>query len=124
MDLFITVPRDLSRVKAKVFFNLTKRQIICFGLAALIGVPSFFLLKAVTGTTIAMFGMMTITMPCFLFAMYEKNGQPLEVILKQIVQAKFLRPKLRVYQTKNQYSVTNRTAVKQEERWSENKKKQ
>ena len=61
MNLYIPVPRDLSRVKAKVFFNLTKRQIICFGLAALIGVPSFFLLKAVIGTTIAMFGMMAIT---------------------------------------------------------------
>lgn len=123
MNLYIPVPRDLSRVKAKVFFNLTKRQIICFGLAALIGVPSFFLLKTVIGTTIAMFGMMAITMPCFLFAMYEKNGQPLEVILKQIVQTKFVRPKIRVYQTKNQYAAMRERAVRQEER-SEKKKKQ
>ena len=42
---YIPVPRDLSRVKSKVFFNLTKRQLLCFGGAALIGVPVFFLMK-------------------------------------------------------------------------------
>lgn len=31
MAFYVSVPRDLSRVKTKVFFNLTKRQIICFG---------------------------------------------------------------------------------------------
>ena len=47
MAAYISVPRDLTRVKTKVFLNLTKRQLICFGLAALIGVPSFFLIKSV-----------------------------------------------------------------------------
>ena len=45
MAAYIPVPRDLTRVKTKVFFNLTKRQLICFGAGALMGVPSFFLLK-------------------------------------------------------------------------------
>lgn len=36
MAAYIPVPRDLTRVKTKVFFNLTKRQLICFGSAALI----------------------------------------------------------------------------------------
>lgn len=31
MAAYIPVPRDLTRVKSKVFFNLTKRQLICFG---------------------------------------------------------------------------------------------
>ena len=47
MNAYVPVPRDLSRVKTKIFLNLTKRQIICFGVAALLGVPSFFLLKAI-----------------------------------------------------------------------------
>ena len=42
---YISVPRDLTKVKSKVMFNLTKRQLICFGMAVLIGVPSFFLMK-------------------------------------------------------------------------------
>ena len=44
---YISVPRDLTKVKSKVMFNLTKRQLICFSVAALIGVPSFFLISAV-----------------------------------------------------------------------------
>ena len=42
MASYISVPRDLSKVKTKVFMNLTKRQILCFGAGALIGVPVFF----------------------------------------------------------------------------------
>ena len=44
-------------------------------------------------------------MPFFFFAMYEKNGQPLEVILRHMIQAVFLRPKVRPYQTHNDYTV-------------------
>lgn len=77
MAAYIPVPRDLTRVKSKLFFNLTKRQLLCFGTAALIGVPSFFLLHSATGnTSLATLGMMILMMPLFLLAMYEKNGQP------------------------------------------------
>ncbi len=81
MASYISVPRDLTKVKSKVMFNLTKRQLICFSLAALIGVPSFFLLKRTGNISLAALGMMAVMMPLFFFAMYEKNGQPLEVIL-------------------------------------------
>lgn len=43
--VYVPVPKDLTAVKSKVFLNLTKRQLICFGGGALIGVPLFFLLK-------------------------------------------------------------------------------
>ena len=43
---FVPVPKDLNRVKTKVMFNLTKRQLICFSVAAAVGVPIFFLAKA------------------------------------------------------------------------------
>lgn len=39
---YVPVPRDLTRVKSKILFNLTKRQLICFGIGALIGLPVFF----------------------------------------------------------------------------------
>ena len=38
---YVTIPKDLTKVKSKVLFGLTKRQLICFGAAALIGVPLF-----------------------------------------------------------------------------------
>lgn len=105
---YISVPRDLTKVKSKVMFNLTKRQLICFGMAAVIGVPSFFLLKSVTAVNTAVMGMMVIMMPFFFLAMYEKNGQPLEVILGHMIQAVFIRPKQRPYVTDNYYLALER----------------
>ena len=92
---YISVPRDLTKVKNKVFFNLTKRQLICFGTAVLLGVPSFFFMKSAVAVTIAVMGMMVIMMPFFLLAMYERNEQPLEVILDDIVEARFKETRIR-----------------------------
>lgn len=34
---FVPVQKDLNRIKKKVMFNLTKRQLICFAMAAAVG---------------------------------------------------------------------------------------
>ena len=82
---YVPVPKDLTKVKTKVMFNLTKRQLVCFGGGALVGVPLFFLL-----------------------AMYEKNGQPLEKIIGNIIRVSITRPKQRPYKTNNFYAVLQR----------------
>ena len=101
---YVTVPKDLSKVKSKFIFNLTKRQVVCFGGGALIGVPLFFLTKGVIGNTPAAMLMMIAMLPLFLFGIYEKNGMPLEKLLSHIVQTQFIRPKQRPYQTDNFYA--------------------
>lgn len=73
MAAYIPVPRDLTRVKTKVFFNLTKRQLLCFGAAALIGVPIFFLVKATGNVSLAALSMMIVMLPLFFLAMYVIN---------------------------------------------------
>ena len=115
MAAYISVPRDLTRVKSKVFFNLTKRQLICFGAGALIGVPTFFLLRQLGNVSLAVMGMMIVMLPMFFLGMYEKDGQPLEVIAKQFIQAKFIRPKVRPYQTNNYYAALIRQAEAEQE---------
>ena len=50
---YVPVPKDLTKVKTKVAFNLTKRQLVCFGGGALIGVPLFFLLRGPVGNSVA-----------------------------------------------------------------------
>ena len=75
---YVPVPKDLTRVKTKFLFNLTKRQVFCFGLGALVGVPLFFVTKDTMGSSMAALIMIAAMMPFFMFAMYEKNGQPLE----------------------------------------------
>lgn len=105
---YVNVPKDLTKVKTKVLFNLTKRQLICFGCGALIGVPLFFLLKDSIGTSPAAMVMMVVMIPAMLFAMYEKNGQPLEVVIRNIYRMCFQRPKQRPYKTNNFYAVLER----------------
>ena len=105
MAAYISVPRDLTKVKSKVAFNLTKRQLLCFGTAALIGVPLFFVLRESGGNTAATLGMMAVMLPMFFLAMYQKNGQPAEKILRYYLQARFVRPKVRPYQTHNYYAL-------------------
>lgn len=102
---YVPVTKDLSKIKTKVAFNLTKRQIVCFAVALIVGLPLFFLLKDSAGTSAASFVMIVVMLPCFLMAMYEKHGQPLEVVVKNIIQTKFVRPKERPYQTQNLYAV-------------------
>lgn len=115
MAAYISVPRDLTRVKSKILFNLTKRQLLCFGAAALIGIPAFFLFKQTGNVSLATLGMMIIMLPMFFLGMYEKNGQPLEKIAQQFIQAKIIRPKVRPYRTDNYYAALMRQAQLQEE---------
>ena len=105
---YVTIPKDLTKVKSKVMFGLTKRQLICFGAAALIGVPLFFLLKSVINTTAATLCMILVMLPFFLLAMYERHGQPLEVIGCHIIRSMFARTKERPYQTNNSYAAVKR----------------
>lgn len=105
---YVPVPKDLTKVKSKFLFNLTKRQLICFGGGALIGVPLFFLLRGSLGASSAAILMVLSMLPLFVMGMYEKNGRPLEKVLGDVIQTVFLRPKRRPYQTDNLYAALMR----------------
>ena len=105
---YVTVPKDLTKVKSKLLFGLTKRQLACFTPAVLIGVPLFFLLKGSVGNSAAAFCMIIVMLPFFMLAMYERNGLTLEVIAGHFIRTKFLLPKERPYQTNNFYAVLSR----------------
>ena len=105
---YVPVPKDLTKSKSKVLFNLTKRQLICFGGGALIGVPLFFLLRGSLGASSAAILMVLSMLPLFVMGLYEKNGRPLEKVLGDVIQTVFLRPKQRPYQTDNLYAALMR----------------
>jgi len=107
---FVTVPKDLTKVKNKLIFNLTKRQIICFGIAAAVGLPFYFLTRGLLGTSGAATGMVMLMLPGFLFAMYEKDGLPLEKVLGNILRTKYLRPGTRRFAMTNLYESNIPTA--------------
>lgn len=102
---YVQVPKDLTRVKTKVMFNMTQRQLICFSLAAATGVPFYLLTKNSLGSTLAACLMIVVMLPFFFFAMFEKDGMPLEKILKNIYRQKILRPGIRIYRTRNMYRI-------------------
>ena len=108
---FVSVPKDLTKVKNKVVLNLTKRQIICLVIAAAVGLPFYFLTKGYIGTSNAATGMVILMLPAFMFAMYEKDGLPLEKILWNIINVKFLKPAIRRYEVENLYEMQEKQSV-------------
>ena len=101
--LFVSVPKDLTKVKNKIILNLTKRQLICLGIAAAVGFPFYFLTRGLIGSSNAATGMCLLMLPAFLFAMYEKDGLPLEKVLKNMITVKCIRPPVRKYEVENLY---------------------
>ena len=70
--------------------------------------PLFLLLKDRINQTLATMLMVIVMLPFFMLAMFEKNGEPLEKVLAHIYQARFVRPRVRPYQTNNLYTALMR----------------
>ena len=100
---YVPVPKDLTKVKTKVALNLTKRQLIFFSLAAVAGIPFYLFMRKPIGSSIAAILMVTIMLPFFFMAMYEKDGLPFEKVVANIIRQKFICPAVRPYKTENFY---------------------
>ena len=109
---YVPVPKDLSKIKTKLAFNLTKRQLICFSAAASVGLPTYLLTRGALGNSAAMLLMIGLMLPFFFFAMYEKDGLPLEKVLKNIIRTGFLYPRVRPYKTENFYALLSEKEAK------------
>ena len=108
---FVSVPKDLNKIKTKVALNMTKRQLICFGTAAIIGIPTYLFTRGTIGNTAAVLLMMGIMAPLFLLAMYEKDGLSAEKIIRNYIRAKFYWVGIRPYKPENFY----KTILKKDE---------
>ena len=122
MAISVAVPKDLSGIKTKVAMNLTKRQLICFGGAAAVGIPFYLVTKGVLGTQASALIMVALMLPFFFLAMYEKDGFPAEKILYFMVRQKILTPGIRPYKSENLYKqLEERERLKKEVRYLEEK---
>lgn len=120
---FVPVPKDLNRVKTKVMFNLTKRQIVCFSIAAAVGVPVYFIAKPHIGISSAAMLMVVLMLPFVFLAIYEKDGQPAEKYIGHVVRSMILRDSVRPYRTSNLYAVIQQEIKEQEELHEQQQKK-
>jgi hypothetical protein len=100
---YVNVPKDLNKIKNKALFNLTVRQLVCFGSAAVVGIPVYLLTRHTIGGTGAALLMIGLMLPLFFLAMYEKDGQPAEKIVRNIIRTKFYFPGKRPYKTECLY---------------------
>lgn len=93
---YVQIPKDLNKVKTKIAFNLTKRQLIGFAVAGLIGIPIYLQLKSQLPTDVSVLVMIAITLPIFFVTLYEKDGLPFEKYFKYVYLHKFYQPTKRV----------------------------
>lgn len=103
MSRICNVPKDLSNIKTKLALGLTRRQLFCFGTAALVGLPFYFFAKPVIGIQAATMIMVGLVLPFFFIGMYEKDGFPAEKILFHVIRQKILFPGIRPYRSDNTY---------------------
>ena len=66
---------------------------------------SYLFSRGSIGNSAAMFLMIGLMLPFFFFAMYERDGLPLEKVLKNIIRTRFLYPRVRPYKTENFYAL-------------------
>ena len=104
---FVPVPKDLSKVKTKIVFNLTKRQFILFSIGALVSIPLYLGARKAIGNDFALMVMIVVAMPFFFLGIFEKDGIPLEKYARYIIKQKFIYPKVRIYKTENFYEYLN-----------------
>uniref|UniRef100_UPI001F0BC6B3 PrgI family protein n=1 Tax=Acidilutibacter cellobiosedens TaxID=2507161 RepID=UPI001F0BC6B3 len=97
---YVQIPKDLSNVKTKVALNLTKRQLIGFAVAGLIGIPTYLKTRGVVGNDLAVFLMIILTIPVFFVVFYEKDGLPCEKYLRYVYLHEKYQPKVRVSKEK------------------------
>lgn len=100
MAHYVSIPKDLNDIKEKFIMGLTKRQVICFGIGLVVGVPVFFLTRAALGMSGAIFAMGACAAPAILCGLYRKNGVFLEKQAKYMREY-FTRPRKRYYRTTN-----------------------
>ena len=75
---YVNVPNDLSKIKTKMAFNLTKRQLVCFGSAGAVGIPAYLLTRGTLGNTGAMFLMLGLCFRRSCWLCMKKTACPLK----------------------------------------------
>ena len=69
--------------------------------------------------------MVAVMLPFFFIAMYEKDGQPAEKYLRDVIEMRFLRPGIRRYRVENLYEqLKEREKMEMEVETLENKQKE
>lgn len=93
---YVPAPKDLDKIKTKVAFNLTIRQLIGFAVAALIGIPVYLTVKKYLPNDVSTIFLLVSTLPIFYITFFDKDGLTFEKYFKYYYLHKFYQPQRRV----------------------------
>lgn len=93
----VSVPKELKKIQAKLFFGLTKRQLIGFGSAVSLGLSVFFITKNLFNIDVAMYALFVAVAPIFFITIYTRDGMPAEKWIKIILEYKYVNPMKRTF---------------------------
>ncbi len=126
---YVKVPKDLTKVKTKVALNMTKRQLIGFSLAGIIGLPLYLGLRSILPNDVSMILMSIVVLPILFVTLYEKDNLPFEKYAKYMIRF-HKRKKIRlnkmvsIYNTDKEVSIEKtRTKIKHKEKKTKKRQK-
>lgn len=95
------MPQDVLKYKSKFIMNFSAREATCILIGAGLGLLGYFkLFESINGNLRIYLSVPLFLIP-FVFGFFRPLGQPLEIILKQVVVDNFLYPPTRVYEIKH-----------------------
>lgn len=100
--LEIEMSKDIKDFEPKVIGVLSLRQIVCLFIAAVYGVPLFFLLSGEIVTKLLI--TLVAVVPVLLCGWIKVYDEPFEKFIKIIITNKFIKPVNRKYRVKNEYT--------------------
>lgn len=100
--MYASVPKDIVKIKEKLIFSLTKRQLIFVIIAGILLYSIFSRLKNILGIEIAMYIAFSIIIPMLIIGFYEDDGVYFEEKIKNITYF-YKNNKPKVYKSENFY---------------------
>ncbi|MEI3615374.1 PrgI family protein [Bacillus thuringiensis] len=121
-NFVVSIPKELKNIKSKLFFGLTKRQLIGFSIALALGLPVFFFLKNFS-LDVALYGLFFTASPVIFATIFTKDGMPAETWIKLYLEYKYLNPQKRYFKVskRNVKVATERNMMNEKRKVRKNK---
>lgn len=74
MSIEVRIPKEITEYKEKILFGLNIRQLLCFTLAIVIGVTSYYFLNKYFGPDFASYVVIIEVIPIFALGFFKKDG--------------------------------------------------
>lgn len=122
-NYIISIPKNLKEIEAKLFFGLTKRQLVGFSIGGILGILTFLLFKNFS-LDLAMYSLFFVVAPIIFITIYKKDGMYIEKWIKLLIEQKYLNPQKRTYNlSKRNYALAKERRTYKNEKYFKSRSK-